>query len=29
VNPIYRRMSFIDLGRYVQLAGPPGTDPIV
>jgi ribosomal protein S18 acetylase RimI-like enzyme len=21
--PIYRRMGFIDLGRYVQLSGPP------
>lgn len=24
--PIYRRMGFIDLGRYVQLQGPPATD---
>ena len=23
--PIYRRMGFIDLGRYVQLQGPPAT----
>jgi GNAT superfamily N-acetyltransferase len=22
--PIYRRMGFADIGRYVQLAGPPG-----
>ena len=21
--PIYRRMGFVDLGRYVQLEGPP------
>jgi GNAT superfamily N-acetyltransferase len=23
--PIYRRMGFVDLGRYVQLEGPPST----
>ena len=25
--PIYRRMGFIDIGQYVQLAGEPGTSP--
>ncbi|MEO7372077.1 MAG: GNAT family N-acetyltransferase [Ilumatobacteraceae bacterium] len=24
--PLYRRMGFVDLGRYVQLAGPPPAD---
>ena len=25
--PVYRRMGFVDLGRYVQLEGPPRTTP--
>lgn len=25
--PVYRRMGFADLGRYVQLEGPPHRDP--
>lgn len=25
--PVYRRMGFVDLGRYVQLEGPPQVDP--
>ena len=25
--PVYRRMGFVNLGRYVQLAGPPASTP--
>ena len=25
--PVYCRMGFVDLGRYVQLEGPPQRDP--